>query len=136
MRFAAPTERGATLSLPRRHICIFALIMLTALPVADFAFGADDISAPLAWPAVTAESRPWTRWWWLGSAVDKENLTRLLEEYHKAGIGGVEICPIYGAKGSESRFIPFLSPQWIQMLAHTSSEARRLDMGLDLTCGT
>src|SRR5262245_53965594 len=24
---------------------------------------------PLAWPAVTQTARPWTRWWWLGSAV-------------------------------------------------------------------
>ena len=64
-----------------------------------------------AWPAVTREAHPWTRWWWLGSAVDKENLTRQLTLFQQAGIGGVEICPIYGAKGYEDRFIDFLSPQ-------------------------
>src|SRR5205085_1357307 len=52
---------------------------------------------PLAWPAVTAECKPWARWWWLGNAVDKPNVTRILEEFQRAGIGGVEVTPIYGA---------------------------------------
>ena len=88
------------------------------------------------WPAPTRENRPWTRWWWLGSAVDKTNLTRLLTEYREAGMGGVEICPIYGAKGYEDRFIDFLSPKWMEMLAHTATECKRLGLGLDLTTGT
>src|SRR4051812_10939335 len=91
---------------------------------------------PLAWPAITSQAKPWTRWWWLGSAVDKPNLTRLLEQYTGAGLGGVEICPIYGAKGSEDRYIDFLSPRWMEMLAHTTSEAKRLGIGVDLTTGT
>ena len=62
-----------------------------------------------AWPEATRESRPWTRWWWLGSAVDEANLTRQLEQLAAAGFGGVEICPIYGAKGWEDRYVPFLS---------------------------
>jgi hypothetical protein len=57
----------------------------------------------LSWPAITRESRPWTRWWWLGSAVDKTNLTRQLTQFRDAGIGGVEICPIYGVRGWEDR---------------------------------
>src|SRR5581483_6400920 len=91
---------------------------------------------PLAWPTVTAESRPWSRWWWLGSAVDRENLSALLQQYQQAGLGGVEICPIYGAKGYEGRFIDFLSPKWMEMLAHTTAEAKRLGLGVDLTTGT
>ncbi len=91
----------------------------------------------LAWPVVTKENKPWTRWWWLGSAVDKENLTALLEQYHSAaGLGGVEICPIYGAKGFESRYVDYLSPKWVEMLGHTTSEGKRLDLGVDLTTGT
>ena len=27
-----------------------------------------------SWPTVTPEAKPGTRWWWLGSAVDEENL--------------------------------------------------------------
>jgi hypothetical protein len=68
--------------------------------------------------------------------VDKPNLTRILEEFKQAGVGGVEICPIYGAKGSETKFIDFLSPQWMAMLAHTTTEANRLGLGVDMTTGT
>lgn len=97
---------------------------------------ADFPEDPLGWPAVTSTTKPWTRWWWLGSAVDKPNLTRELEEFAKAGIGGVEICPIYGAVGAEDRALDFLSPGWMEMLAHTSNETQRLGLGLDMTTGT
>lgn len=113
-----------------------ALLILLAAGLAGTARSGERPSPELAWPAPTREARPWTRWWWLGSAVDAANLSRLLNEYRQAGLGGVEICPIYGAKGYEDRFIPFLSPRWMEMLAHTTREARRLDLGVDLTTGT
>ncbi len=87
-------------------------------------------------PNPTTTSQPWTRWWWLGSAVDRPNLERLLNMYHEAGIGGVEICPIYGAKGSEDKFIEFLSPQWMDRLSDTVEIAKSLHMEVDLTTGT
>ncbi len=90
----------------------------------------------LAWPKVTKEHRPWTYWWWLGSAVDKPNLTEHLETYGRAGIGGVHIIPIYGVKGFEDRFIDYLSPAWMEMLRHTVKEAKRLGMGVDMSTGT
>ncbi|HEY1377915.1 MAG TPA: glycosyl hydrolase, partial [Gemmataceae bacterium] len=34
------------------------------------------------------------------------------------------------------RFIDFLSPKWMAMLAHTTAEAKRLGLGMDLTTGT
>lgn len=88
------------------------------------------------WPAVTRETRPWTRWWWHGSAVDRASLTAQLEAMKEAGIGGVEITPIYGVRGAEGRFIEYLSPQWVGMLEHTLGEARRLDLGVDMATGT
>ncbi|MGD1030609.1 MAG: glycosyl hydrolase [Opitutaceae bacterium] len=90
----------------------------------------------LSWPAPTQTSRPWTRWWWLGSAVDAPNLQSLLTQYRDAGMGGVEICPIYGAKGYESRFIPYLSPKWMEMFGATTQFASKLGIGVDLTTGT
>lgn len=95
-----------------------------------------ETNSPTVWPTLTAENRPWTRWWWPGNAVDRQNLTDLLTQYRDAGIGGVEICPIYGAKGYEDQYLQFLSPQWMQMLAHTTGEARRLGIQVDLTTGT
>ena len=109
-----------------------ALVLLAAATTA----GATPVRAEAAWPEPTRESRPWTRWWWLGSAVDEANLTRQLEQLAAAGFGGVEICPIYGAKGWEDRYVPFLSPRWMELLAHTTREAQRLGLGVDLTTGT
>lgn len=72
----------------------------------------------------------------MGSAVDKANLTRELGRYRAAGYGGVHIIPIYGAKGWESNYISYLSPKWMEMLDHTVREARRMDLGVDMTTGT
>ncbi|MCX6908398.1 MAG: glycosyl hydrolase, partial [Verrucomicrobia bacterium] len=72
----------------------------------------------------------------MGSAVDKENLTKELTRYQDAGWGGVHIIPIYGAKGWEPKFIEYLSPQWMEMLRHTVTETRRLGMDVDMTTGT
>ncbi|GBC98931.1 hypothetical protein HRbin17_01450 [bacterium HR17] len=85
---------------------------------------------------MSATQRPWARWWWLGNAVDELTITQLLQQYRDAGFGGVEICPIYGVKGYEHRFIAFLSPRWLQLLAHTLGTARALGMEVDLTTGT
>ncbi len=88
------------------------------------------------WPEVRPEARPATRWWWLGSAVDADNLTYNLEEYARAGLGGVEITPIYGVQGNDAANVPFLSPQWIQLLQHTEAEGERLGMEVDMNTGT
>lgn len=88
------------------------------------------------WPDVSAESRPWTRWWWPGSAVSEDELARHLDLFHAAGIGGVEITPIYGVKGAEEQAIPFLSPRWMDMLRYTVREARRRGMDVDMITGT
>jgi len=92
--------------------------------------------AHLAWPEADSAARPWAYWWWLASAVDPANLTRELQRYRKAGMGGLHIVPIYGAKGYEDRYIDYLSPKWMEMLAHAVAEARRLGMDVDMTTGT
>jgi hypothetical protein len=88
------------------------------------------------WPEIAREAKPWMRWWWLGNDVDSINLTYNLEALSRAGIGGVEITPVYGVKGRETHYIDYLSPQWMKMLAFTQSEARRLDMAVDMSNGT
>lgn len=92
--------------------------------------------AQLNWPTITNVTKPWTRWWWEGSAVNKTDLTWNLEQYRKAGLGGVELTPIYGVYGYEKEFINFLSPQWMQMFTHTLNESKRLGLGVDLANGT
>lgn len=101
------------------------------------AFCAGSLSAQdISWPKVSTEAKPAARWWWMGSAVDAANLTRNLEAYSKAGMGTMELTPIYGVKGNDANEIQFLSPQWMQMLRHTESEAGRLGMKIDMNTGT
>lgn len=88
------------------------------------------------WPAAPAEARPASRWWWLGSAVDEKNLTYNLEEYAKAGLGGLEITPIYGVQGNDANEIPYLSPRWMEMLKHTQTEGKRTGIEIDMNNGT
>jgi hypothetical protein len=88
------------------------------------------------WAIAEPEARPYTRWWWLGSAVDKENITYNFGQYARAGIGGVEITPIYGVQGNDANDIPFLSPQWMEILKHVETEGKRLDIETDMNTGT
>lgn len=88
------------------------------------------------WPEVSPEARPGSRWWWLGSAVDKENLTYNLKAYGQAGLGSLEVTPIYGVKGNESKNIPFLSPEWMEMFRYAQQEGKKYGIELDMNTGT
>ena len=88
------------------------------------------------WPEITKEMKPWTRWWWMGNAVDKPEIERQLRDLADAGFGGMEITPIYGAKGYEDSYIDFLSDEWMDMLNFTIEKATELGMGVDMNLGT
>ncbi len=85
-----------------------------------------------SWKPITQQTKPWSRWWWEGNAVNQKDLTFNLEAYQKVGLGGLEITPIYGVKGYESQFIDFLSPKWVEMFTYTLNEGKRLGLGIDL----
>ena len=89
-----------------------------------------------SWPKPQPEAKAGTRWWWLGSAVDKENLQWNLSEYARTGIGAVEITPLYGVQGNDKNNIPFLSPQWMQALKTVEDIAKPLGIEVDMNCGT
>jgi hypothetical protein len=104
--------------------------------VAGLLLAGTGLAAPPDWPPVTAESRPWTRFWWMGSDVDASGLRATLEACQEVGLGGVEITPIYGVRGLEDRFVPYLSPPWVERLETALGEAQRLGLGVDLATGT
>ncbi|RFS14288.1 glycosyl hydrolase [Emticicia sp. C21] len=86
--------------------------------------------------AQVSTTKPWAYWWWMGSAVTKEGIRQNLQEYAKAGFGGMHIIPIYGVKGEESKFLPYLSKEWLDMLDFTLQEAKKNNLGIDMTLGT
>ena len=94
----------------------------------------------LIWGSANAQkistAKPWTYWWWMGSAVSEADIRYQLLTFQKSGLGGVHIIPIYGAKGHENEFRKFLSPEWLKLLDYTIVEGRRLGLGVDMTTGT
>ena len=88
------------------------------------------------WPEVKREAKAGLRWWWLGSAVDKENLRWNMEQYAAAGVGTLEITPIYGVQGNATKNIQFLSTDWLEMLKYTQQTGQELDIDIDMTTGT
>ena len=63
--------------------------LATCLALGPLPSRSDQPSSPLAWPPVTSEAKPWAYWWWMGSAVGENDLSRNLEQYRAAGMGGV-----------------------------------------------
>ena len=88
------------------------------------------------WPAARPEAKAGTRWWWMGSAVDDANLKWNLEEYARAGIGAVEITPLYGVQNNEARDIPYLSDQWMTALRTVETIAAENGIEVDMNNGT
>lgn len=88
------------------------------------------------WPAPGGDSRPGSRWWWLGSAVDTANLSHNIREYARAGLGSLEITPIYGVKGNEANDIQYLSPEWMRMLRHAYKAGRENGVRIEMNNGT
>ena len=88
------------------------------------------------WPTVNPEAKPGSRWWWLGSAVDKENLQWNMQEYARHGIGALEITPLYGVQGNDRNNIPYLSDKWMEMLHYTQEQGRQNGIEIDMATGT
>jgi alpha-L-rhamnosidase len=86
------------------------------------------------------DSRVIMRWWWFGPSVTHAQLARELTAMKEAGIGGVEIQPVYPlalddeAKGIKN--LPFLSDEFLAALRFTSKTARDLGLRVDLTLGS
>jgi len=87
-----------------------------------------------------ADARPMMRWWWFGPAVTKPELQKELETMRDAGIGGVEIQPVYplmlddASKGIEN--LPYMSSRFLDAVSFANKTARALDMRVDITLGS
>ncbi len=88
------------------------------------------------WLPVNTEMKPGSRWWWMGSAVDSVNLAYNIGEYAEAGMGTMEITPIYGVQGNDNNEIPFLSQRWMDMYSYTIEQAKKNGMQIDMNTGT
>ncbi len=78
-------------------------------------------------------------WWWFNGLVDKEGITRDMEEFRKKGMGEVLLVNSAGGLGG----VPFpqgaklFSDEWKEMYRHAMKEAKRLniEVGINLSSG-
>ena len=87
-------------------------------------------------PPTSETTKPGARWWWMGSAIDKENIAWSMKQYADCGIGALEITPIYGVLGNEKNNIEFLSPKWMEMLRFVQAEGKKNNIQIDMSTGT
>jgi hypothetical protein len=87
-------------------------------------------------------SKPYTRYWWFASEIQKKDIRYNLDWLKANGFGGVEIAWVYPL----NRFNPldttytprqeWLSPEWTQIVEYAVHYADSIGMGCDLTFGT
>ena len=112
----------------------FAWIWMPAAPPASLADLRRDFQHP------PDDARIMVRWWWFGPAVTKPELAKELETMRGAGIGGVEIQPVYPlmlddeAKGI--RNLSYLSPEFLDDVSFANKTARSLGLRVDITLGS
>jgi hypothetical protein len=85
------------------------------------------------------EFQPGCYWWWFNGLMDKEGITRDLEEFRAKGMG--EVLMINSAGGLGGAQVPqgavFLSPEWRELYRFALKEAHRLGikMGANMSSG-
>lgn len=89
-----------------------------------------------SWPTSNPEAKAGARWWWLGSAVSEADLRWNMQEYSKAGIGALEITPLYGVQGNEKNEIDFLTAPWMDKLKFVQAEGAKNGILVDMNNGT
>ncbi len=113
-------------------------ILTVFVCAATWASALDDLRHTFADPPDNA--RIMMRWWWFGPAVEKTELARELRVMKAAGIGGVEIQPVYPVELEDPqkgfRNFPYLSAEFLSDLKFAATTARELGMRVDITLGS
>jgi hypothetical protein len=102
----------------------------------------DEATEPLrrVFAGPPASARPLTRWWWFGGAITREEITRELTFMRDAGIGGVELQPVYPVAVDVPplgiRNTPYFTGAWFDLVRHAARESSRLSLQFDFTPGS
>ena len=93
-----------------------------------------NVSSP---DSLYSSHKPYTRWWWFSSYVDKKDVRDQLQYLKDHEFGGVEIAWIYPMFLDTTTAHPdFLSPEWSEPVVYAKRVADSLGLGCDFTFGT
>lgn len=97
-------------------------------------------------------AKPYTRWWWFASEIDKKDIEHQLNWLKENNFGGVEVAWVYPMSIPRyARFYPhitdedrkertprqeWLSPEWSEVVAHAKKHADGIGLGMDFTFGS
>jgi hypothetical protein len=117
------------------HLSLVLLFLSASLPAQD---SATHLRQGFLHPPDDAKAM--MRWWWFGPSVVKPELEKELEAMRGAGIGGVEIQPVYPlllddpAKGISN--FPYLSPEFLDDVSFANQKAHELGLRVSITLGS
>ena len=81
--------------------------------------------------------KPYTRWWWFSSEIDKNDVRDQLVWLKDHEFGGAEIAWIYPMFLDSAKAHPdFLSKEWSEPVVYAKKVADSLGLGLDFTYGS
>ena len=80
-----------------------------------------------------ASARPWVYWFIMDGNLSREGITADFEAMKQAGIGGMILMEV--DVGIPKGNVPFMSPQWQELFAHSVREAERLGLQMTLNAG-
>lgn len=83
-------------------------------------------------------AKPRVYWWWLFNRLNKEGITRDLEEFKAKGISGVNLICTGGYAGTEPLpGVEYQSAEWWELFRHAVRETKRLniELGFNLSAG-
>ncbi|WP_213805839.1 glycosyl hydrolase [Granulicella sp. dw_53] len=117
------------------------LAVLLAAPQSSSLFAADrPINLKQQFQNPPADARPMMRWWWFGTAVEKPEILRELQQMKADGIGGVELAFVYPqildepSKNLVNQI--FVGPEMLDNVRYAQSEGRKLGLRIDVTLGS
>ena len=86
-------------------------------------------------PAYGVLGKPYVRWWWFASEINREDIDVQITWIRENGFGGVELSFVYPRNDDEAVH-PYLGAEWQGAVAYCATACRDAGIGFDLTFGS
>lgn len=115
--------------------CLFILCSL--IIAMSISCGRGDKEGALDLKSLYNTYKPYTRWWWFASVIQKEDIAVQLDWLKANGFGGVEIAFIYPVnRNPDAERLGWLSSEWTEVVAYAKEYSDRIGLGCDFTFGS